>query len=187
MHFDTRQTQWQEPNEPYWVWDALRQTVHASGLQQPSNREHPATSAPPSSEPEPEGERYNPAIHGNYDPTAPYAKRYEDKRRAQVEEEVYGPSVRARQSTGYAAVGAFNRFSGAFQTSDKSADRHNDYNKSGRQMRNFFDVDAAANVHGGKSLKDERRQAKIGKKELHALKKKKREKKEKKRLDFYKS
>ncbi|KAI7108396.1 hypothetical protein KC352_g36592, partial [Hortaea werneckii] len=32
MHFDTRQTQYEEPNEPYWIWDAMLNNVHASGL-----------------------------------------------------------------------------------------------------------------------------------------------------------
>lgn len=60
-------------------------------------------------------------------------------------------------------------------------DYHNDENKSKRQMTAFFDVDAAANSHDGRSLKAERRGKTLSKKELKAFKEKRREKKEEKR------
>ena len=58
---------------------------------------------------------------------------------------------------------------------------HNDENKSKRQMNAFFDVDAAANSHDGRSLKAERRGQNLTKKELKAFKDKRRDKKEEKR------
>lgn len=58
---------------------------------------------------------------------------------------------------------------------------HNDENKSKRQMTAFFDVDAAANTHDGRSLKAERRGKALSKQELKAFKDKRRDKKEEKR------
>ncbi len=48
-------------------------------------------------------------------------------------------------------------------------------------MNAFFDVDAAANSHDGKSLRAERANKKLSKAELKAFKEKRREKKEEKR------
>jgi hypothetical protein len=48
-------------------------------------------------------------------------------------------------------------------------------------MNAFFDVDAAANSHDGRSLKAERRAKTLKKKELKALKDKRHAKKEEKR------
>lgn len=128
---------------------------------------------------------YNPKIHGSYDPNAPYAQYHKQKEAEEQALQSYNTAAAAGQQ--YGAVGAFNRFSGGFQTADKSTDKHNDHNKSGRQMNAFFDVDAAANMHGGKSLKEERRTAQLSKKEIAKMNKDRREKKEKKRMDFYKS
>jgi hypothetical protein len=58
---------------------------------------------------------------------------------------------------------------------------HNDENKSKRQMTAFFDVDAAANSHDGRSLKAERRGKTLSKQELKAFKEKRHSKKEEKR------
>ncbi|KAI9764369.1 MAG: hypothetical protein M1840_008507 [Geoglossum simile] len=78
-------------------------------------------------------------------------------------------------------AGAFNRFTGKWQPLDVTPELHNDENKSRRQMSAFFDVDAAANSHDGRSLKAERSGKKLTKKELKAFKEKRREKKEEKR------
>ena len=48
-------------------------------------------------------------------------------------------------------------------------------------MNAYFDVDAAANNHDGKSLKAERSGKKLTKKELKAFREKRRERKEEKR------
>ena len=119
---------------------------------------------------------YDPAIHGDYDPDADYAKAYED------------PG--AGDSTGiegtepadpYAAMGAFNRLTGRWQAATVNPENFNDENKSRRQMTAYFDVDAAANSHDGRSLKAERSSKKLSKKEVKAFKDKRRERKEEKR------
>lgn len=87
----------------------------------------------------------------------------------------------------YESTAAFNAHTGRFQSGDQSVDRHNDYNKSGRQMGAFFDVDAAANAHQGKSLKAERQATKYSKKEVAAMNEKRKAKKQEKRMAFLKS
>lgn len=110
---------------------------------------------------------YNPAIHGDYDPTAPYAQPQEDE---------------------YTAVARFNRFTGKFQAPDSKLvpENYNDENKSRRQLNFYFDADAAANSHDGRSLKAERQTKKLTKKELKEFKAKRKEKKEQKRRAWLK-
>lgn len=143
-----------------------------------------AQQAPP---PRPYG-GYDPAIHGDYDPTAPYAQ----EAAAQIGGDdslaaagLGAPSAMvagdADPATIYTATGAFNRFTGKWQASTISPENHNDENKSKRQMSAFFDVDAAANSHNGKSLKAERSGKKLTKQELKAFKEKRKEKKEERR------
>ena len=84
-------------------------------------------------------------------------------------------------SAPYGASAQFNRFTGRFQNSSITPENYNDENKSKRQMSAFFDVDAAANSHNGRSLREERRNKTLSKKELKAFKDKRREKKEEKR------
>ena len=119
---------------------------------------------------------YDPSIHGDYDPDADYAKATEPGISGL---EPSAPGV--DPAAAYAATGAFNRFTGKWQNADFTPERFNDENKSKRQMSAFFDVDAAANSHDGKSLKAERASKKLSKKELRAFKDKRREKKEEKR------
>lgn len=54
-------------------------------------------------------------------------------------------------------------------------------------MNAFFDVDSAANSHDGRSLKEERRNKKLSKKEIAEMNQKRKDKKEAKRLAFLKS
>ncbi|KAJ5512697.1 hypothetical protein N7463_002249 [Penicillium fimorum] len=117
---------------------------------------------------------YNPAIHGDYDPTAPYAQYHE-------EPEQPTSAVGLDPSAAYAATGTFNRFTGRWQAETINPENHNDENKSRRQMNAFFDVDAAANSHDGRSLRAERSAKKLTKQELKQFKEKRREKKEEKR------
>lgn len=116
---------------------------------------------------------YDPAIHGDYDPTAPYAQEH------QAPES--DPSQPADPAAIYTATGVFNRFTGKWQPTTITPENFNDENKSRRQMSAFFDVDAAANSHNGKSLKAERSGKKLTKQELKAFKEKRKEKKEEKR------
>jgi hypothetical protein len=184
LHFDSQESKWDEPGEPYWIWDASKQGPDESGLQHPTIS--PALST--SDGPDPDYQGYDPRIHGNYDPNAPYAQYHKQKREqetaaSQPASSIIQPGLDAT----YAAAANFNRFTGKFQTADKSVEQHDDYHKSGRQMGAFFDVDAAANAHGGRSLKEERRNQTLTGKQIKELAAKRRQKKEKKRMDFYKS
>lgn len=134
----------------------------------------PSTSAVPLSEaPQRPYGGYDPAIHGDYDPTASYAQ------------ETQAPDTDSVQPADpaaiYTATGVFNRFTGKWQPTTITPENFNDENKSRRQMSAFFDVDAAANSHNGKSLKAERSGKKLTKQELKAFKEKRKEKKEERR------
>jgi hypothetical protein len=117
---------------------------------------------------------YNPALHGDYDPTAWYAQPAAPPPAAPSE-------APADPATRYAATAQFNRFTGRFQNPDLNPENFNDENKSRRQMNAFFDVDAAANSHDGRSLKAERSGKKLSKTELKQFKEKRKAKKEEKR------
>ncbi|KAL2877720.1 hypothetical protein SGCOL_007059 [Colletotrichum sp. CLE4] len=120
---------------------------------------------------------YNPAIHGDYDPNAWYAK----GSAANEDDTTQNASSAAANAGEYGAMAQFNRFTGQFQALDDGPDRHTDEAKSRRQMNAFFDVDAAANSHNGRSLKAERSGKKPSKSELKQFKEKRRAKKEEKR------
>ncbi|KAL4926054.1 WW domain-containing protein [Aspergillus undulatus] len=180
------------------VWDANAQAYYfynrytdVSQWENPRVPQHaaepPAPGTAPASAPDKEepSEKvapplggYNPAIHGDYDPTAPYAQQYERQEEAQV---APGMGMGMGEPAGYGAVGSFNRFTGRWQAESQNPEYHNDENKSRRQMNAYFDVDAAANAHDGRSLRAERSAKKLSKKELKAFKDKRREKKEEKR------
>ncbi|KAL9100529.1 MAG: hypothetical protein Q9163_004102 [Psora crenata] len=123
---------------------------------------------------------YNPAIHGDYDPNASYAQGTSAASALDPTAPITDPS------TIYTATGTFNRFTGKWQAHDINPEIHNDENKSRRQMSAFFDVDAAANSHNGKSLKAERAGKKLSKQELKAFKEKRKERKEEKRRAWLK-
>lgn len=121
---------------------------------------------------------YNPAIHGDYDPNAWYAKGDKaDEDEYDAEAAVAG----AYNADPYASTATFNRFTGSFQAGDAGPGRHSDEAKSKRQMNAFFDSEAAANSHDGRSLKAERTNKRLSKAELKAFKDKRRAKKEEKR------
>lgn len=126
---------------------------------------------------------YNPAIHGDFDPNADYAQDYvEGDEDASVDPNA-AAAMHAAAVAGdpYAQTATFNRFTGRFQSDNLAPELHNDENKSKRQLNAFFDVDAAANSHDGRSLKAERQNKKLSKKELQAFKAKAAKKKEEKR------
>ena len=140
-----------------------------------SNSGAPGTSSPPRCS----AGGYNPAIHGDYDPNADYAQ--EAQKEEEDEQATAVPAVAAGipdPNQDYGATGQFNRFTGRFQNASINPELHNDENKSRRQMSAFFDVDAAANSHDGRSLKAERRGKALSKKELTAYMERRREKKE---------
>ena len=117
---------------------------------------------------------YDPAIHGDYDENAWYAQP------ATATAPATDVAV-ADPAAAYSATAAFNRFTGRYQASEITPENYNDENKSKRQMNAFFDVDAAANSHDGRSLKEERSGKKLSKQELKQFKEKRKAKKEEKR------
>ncbi|RDW60037.1 hypothetical protein BP5796_11643 [Coleophoma crateriformis] len=153
----TGATQWTNPRVP----EAAEASIKPTSA--PSPKE-PATTRPAGG--------YDPSIHGDYDPTAWYAQP------AEVEAQP-GPST--DPAAQYTATGQFNRFTGRWQAADLNPENFNDENKSKRQMNAFFDVDAAANSHDGRSLKAERSGKKLSKTELKQFKEKRKAKKEEKR------
>ena len=163
----TQQSQWTNPRVP----EVPQPTAPGVGSHDRTTERAPGTedSVP---EQRPHG-GYDPAIHGDYDPTAPYAQE------RQISDETNGQP--ADPTAIYTATGVFNRFTGKWQPHDINPENHNDENKSRRQMSAFFDVDAAANSHNGKSLKAERSGKKLSKQELKAFKEKRKERKEEKR------
>lgn len=159
-------SQWENPRVPE------ASTTTAPGV---GNHDRIASNGddakPPSSRP---AGGYDPSIHGDYDPTAPYAQESQAAE-GQATAQSDDPNII------YTATGAFNRFTGKWQAAGLTPENFNDENKSRRQMNAFFDVDAAANSHDGKSLKAERSGKKLSKQEVKAFKDKRREKKEEKR------
>ena len=169
----TQATQWDNPRVP-------------SAAQAPGVVDHdgtpdraPGTDGPPPLPRQRPYGGYDPAVHGDYDPTAPYAQ---ESTTADGENGPHPPNTAA----GYEAVGGFNRWTGKWQNESINPENHNDENKSKRQMNAFFDVDAAANSHNGRSLKAERSGKKLSKQELKAFKEKRKEKKEEKRRAWLK-
>jgi hypothetical protein len=155
---------------------ACRRYVNSSTVAPTTSSGAPGTSSPP--KPKRKYGGYNPAIHGDYDPNADYAREAEEE-----EEEIDAAAAGLPTlATGdYSTTAQFNRFTGRFQRAELNPENHNDENKSKRQMTAFFDVDAAANSHDGRSLKAERRGKALSKKELKTFKDKRRDKKEEKR------
>lgn len=137
---------------------------------------------------------YNPAIHGSWDPNAPYAQAYKSTADDTVEQQEAAIDPLAAAAIGggeedgggdglslYAQNVAFNRRTSKFQLDEQNPERYSDANKSHRQMNAFFDVDRAANSHDGRSLKAERRGKQPTKKELAMWKEKRKARKEEKR------
>lgn len=171
----TGKTQWENPRVQTGA-AAASSSTDAGAAPGTTATAAPLPSGPP---PLPANDRpaaggYNPAIHGDYDPTAWYAQG--DKAN---ENEAQQTAALAEQN--YGAMAQFNRFTGQFQAAGDGPDRHSDEAKSRRQMNAFFDVDAAANSHDGRSLKAERSGKKPTKQELKQFKEKRRARKEEKR------
>ena len=142
-----------------------------------TNSGAPGTSSPPKRK----WGGYNPAIHGSYDPNADYAREASKEEEEEEHAAVVTAGLPNANAQDYLAQANFNRFTGKFQQAGVGPEMHNDANKSQRQMTAFFDVDAAANSHDGRSLKAERRGKTLSKKELKAFKEKRHSKKEEKR------
>ncbi|KAL2372757.1 WW domain-containing protein [Blastomyces gilchristii SLH14081] len=159
-------SQWENPRVP----DTHQQTQQADASQSSQQQQ--------SIKPRVAG-GYDPAIHGDYDPTAPYAQVTQQQQQEGLD--AAGAAYSSDPNYIYTATGTFNRFTGKWQPGALAKEYFDDENKSKRQLNAYFDVDAAANSHDGKSLKAERSGKKLTKKELKAFKEKRRERKEEKR------
>lgn len=183
---------WVPASGSYWFYNRITGAWQQENPRVPSATTDPSTAAAAPAAttiggqpPLPPGEQppgsiaggYNPAIHGDYDPTAWYAQ-------GTAEDAASEDPMAAVDAAGLQALasgGFFNRRTGQWQAEEQGAERHSDEAKSRRQMNSFFDVDAAANAHDGRSLKAERAGKKPTKAELKAFKEKRRAKKEEKR------
>ena len=165
----TRRSQWTNPRVP----EVSQPAAPGVGNHDRIVERAPGTEDPPPPQQQRPHGGYDPAIHGDYDPTAPYAQEQEPAEN--------GEGQTANPAAIYTATGGFNRWTGKWQHSSINPEDHNDENKTKRQMNAFFDVDAAANSHNGKSLKAERSGKKLSKQELKAFKEKRKERKEEKR------
>lgn len=183
----TKLSQWQNPRIPT-VTEPAPPGVGNYNRIAPA----PTTTDPPPTAAKIAAGGYDPAIHGDYDPNADYAKPHLDPIDGGDPTVLHPPgtllspaatitTASTASTEPYAATGTFNRFTGKWQAATLNPDNFNDENKSKRQMNAYFDVDAAANSHDGKSLKAERSGKKLTKKELKAFKDKRRERKEEKR------
>lgn len=201
------------PEDDGWdaMWDAARQAWYFynrfTGLSQwdnPRVQVATASSEPSSSaaaaatisQPSSVAGGYNPAIHGSWDPNAPYAQAYkqadagDEDTAAAAAAAQYAAAAGVAGSVGdvglegadaYAQAAAFNSRTGRVQAADLNPDHFSDAAKSQRQMNAYFDVDRAANSHDGRSLKAERRGKQPTKKELAQWKEKRKARKEEKR------
>ncbi|KAF9872648.1 WW domain-containing protein [Colletotrichum karsti] len=175
----TGATQWENPRVASAASTSTTTTTTAAaapGTDAATSAPLPSGPPPLPSNDRPAAGGYNPAIHGDYDPTAWYAQA--DK---PDEGDEAAQQAAALAEQGYGAVAQFNRFTGQFQAPGDDPGRHTDEAKSRRQMNAFFDVDAAANSHDGRSLKAERSGKKPSKQELKQFKEKRRARKEEKR------
>ncbi|RMD40051.1 hypothetical protein DV735_g5068, partial [Chaetothyriales sp. CBS 134920] len=177
---------WDEAAQAFYFYNRFSHVTQWENPRVPSASQETATDAIASNHDRRAGSAsgsvggYNPAIHGDYDPNADYARAHQATGSGASGAEATAAAA-AAAAEAYAATGAFNRFTGRWQGADFTPDRFSDEAKSKRQMHAFFDVDAAANSHDGRSLRAERQQKKLSKKELKAFKEKRREKKEEKR------
>lgn len=124
---------------------------------------------------------YVPQIHGPYDAKASYVKWHE--RKAEAEAAAAAEQTRAALpgAATYESTMTLNRFTGHAQRSGLGPERHSDSAKASRQMNAFFDPDAAANSHDGRSLKEERKGQYQTRKQIQEHKRVNKQKKEAKR------
>ncbi|KAK3692928.1 hypothetical protein B0T22DRAFT_495909 [Podospora appendiculata] len=190
-HFNTTDSTWWFYNRFTGVWqrenprvavDAAPGTLPSAAAAAPAIITPETADKSTLSNPESVAGGYNPAIHGSYDENAWYAQNARAAATAHL-----APTPLAAEggdpaaAAAYASAAQFNRWTGQWQTPDQGVERHTDEAKSKRQMNAYFDVDAAANQHDGRSLKAERAGKKPTKTELKAFKEKRRARKEEKR------
>jgi len=173
-------SQWDNPRVP----TSSSHTSSKKGMKAPGTEETDTTTADVTNT-EPPGlyMGYNPAIHGDYDPNADYAQ-YHQPNKGSTDPNTDPDAIIPDTTTDYTQEATFNRFTGKFQSDNKTTEYFNDENKSKRQMNAFFDVDRAANTHQGKSLKAQRSGQKLTKEDVKEYNSKRRAKKEQRRREF---
>jgi len=175
-------SQWENPRVPTAPTHSLGydRNPYAGAAALSSSSGAPGTSPPPKRK----WGGYNPKIHGSFDPNADYAKEAEKEEEDAAQASAAAASAARNAllpSNDYTTTAQFNRFNGKQQQAGQGPEMHNDENKSHRQMNAFFDVDAAANSHDGRSLKAERRSQHLSKKQLKEYNEKRRAAKDAKR------
>lgn len=184
----TQASQWENPRVP----DPSTTTHIATDHDRIAQPQYAPGTEPAAAPKLPVAGGYNPAIHGDYDPNADYAILAQE-----AEEQAYNsylappPGLTGEEPAAtYAQQASFNRFTGRFSNTaihpTHTTEQHTDEAKSKRQLNGFFDVDAAANSHGGRSLRAERQERKLSKKELKEFQERRRMKKEEKRRAWLK-
>lgn len=187
----TQATQWDNPRVPHATTIGQQNThkapTHAPGTAAPSvprTRQAELDESP--LKPAVAG-GYNPAIHGDYDPDADYNQPVMSSSDLSFEPTSSSDPLDPQYNNDpYGATANFNRFTGRFQSNHLTPENFNDENKSKRQMNAFFDVDAAANRHDGRSLRAERAGKKLSKEEVKAFRDKRKSKKEERRRAWLK-
>lgn len=183
---------WNPNDSSYWFYNRFTGVWQKENPRIPNGAAAPAVVAPVVVPPDVEPTAisnlisvaggYNPAIHGDYDENAWYAvnARAAAEAAAAATNPLAGLDPTAAGAE-LASAGYFNRATGQWQVPNQNSERHSDEAKSRRQLNAYFDVDAAANMHDGRSLKAERSGKKPSRAELKAFKEKRRAKKEEKR------
>lgn len=120
---------------------------------------------------------YIPAVHGAYDANAHYAKWHEQKRAEEAAQASQADATGPGGTASYESTMALNRFTGHAQRAGLGPERHSDSAKASRQMNAFFDPEAAANAHDGRSLKEERKNQVPSKRQIQEYNRANREKK----------
>ncbi|KAL9048677.1 MAG: hypothetical protein Q9162_007605, partial [Coniocarpon cinnabarinum] len=182
----TGATQWKNPRVPDGAVQSS--TSPPSGVGQPQvqqQQEEDELTIKPAAE-----GGYNPAIHGSFDPEADYAQPQHTASPPPTELNdpsaipQHDPTVEDANTDDYTTTATFNKSTGHFQNAEQNPARHSDDAKANRQMNAFFDVDAAANAHNGRSLRAERQQRRLTKEELRGFRERKKERREKRRREW---
>jgi hypothetical protein len=162
---------WSDPTQVYWCYynTVTKNTQWHNPLVPENNSsttKQPAVDKYPISVPEdPSIPPYNPKIHGDYDNWRIMYK-VSSRTRKEVTPEDEKADLEKKKKELFAAQANFNRMTGTFQNPALDPSNHSDEAKAKRQMEGFFDHDAWAAKHEGRSLKDERRKQKVSKAQI---------------------
>lgn len=128
---------------------------------------------------------YNPKVHGNY------VNWEQKKKEAEGSDDEYDmPQPVPASQANYGSTASFNRFNNAFANTavhpTRAPGAHTGAAKSDRQLKAYYDLDAADQDQSGKSGKAERASRVPTKAEMQMFKQKKEEKQRRNRDALYK-